>query len=624
MSAATCARPSAVAHEHAARPAGCDSPGVPVKVSVSLPDGTSGGPGIVVAAIRRRSHAASSVTETDAAGETVACVEPGQYAWTATDARRSPAYREPAAISTTGKIELKLGESGPRIVAKVQGLPAGTDAYVRLIRSGNSTGDIFYAHVSGRSEATLGVDANRRYEVSLERGARSEPISIDIALKDAEVVIAGHDEKELRNRAPANVVQALSGVAIPLRTTSPTGAVDDLEALAPIIGGARIIAMGENSHGARENADIRLRFLKWMVEKHGLTALAIEAGVAETSTLDRYVNGGTGTAEETLALLDFWTWNNHETTHALEWLREHNAATPEERHVHIYGIDIQDPSRARNYLVDYLRKVDTSVADMFEKRTNSLGWPNMRVFLNLKPKERGEVEAAASDLVSTLDRSRDSYQRHDSGALSWMVARHQAVVLVQGLQYFNAASGGSALRDQAMAENVAWILERVGAASQVTLWAHNSHVAFGKSGSAGSLPLGKILREKFGKEYLSIGQFFLSGTVRAWDLTYPNDKDDSVEPVQIGPLEGGYIEETLADVSARVFALKMEDIAASAVLRDWFAVPRLRLGMGSDYINLADVTEFARLQDDFDMVLFCRVVTATSPVAAGLRGPHSH
>jgi erythromycin esterase len=56
-------------------------------------------------------------------------------------------------------------------------------------------------------------------------------------------------------------------------------------------------------------------------------------------------------------------------------------------------------------------------------------------------------------------------------------------------------SGGT--RDECMAENVAWILER-NPGARIVLWAHNSHVSRAKPW------MGSHLAERFGAEYLPV------------------------------------------------------------------------------------------------------------------------
>ena len=86
-------------------------------------------------------------------------------------------------------------------------------------------------------------------------------------------------------------------------------------------------------------------------------------------------------------------------------------------------------------------------------------------------------------------------------------ALHNAHIVSQCLRSRASASFG--IRDQSMAENVAWILEQ-NPGQKIVLWAHNGHVARDEGWMGGHLAA------RFGDDYFPVGFATGSGSYYAW------------------------------------------------------------------------------------------------------------
>ena len=89
----------------------------------------------------------------------------------------------------------------------------------------------------------------------------------------------------------------LTAHAIPLATLDPAAPLDDLEPLADLLRGARVVAVGESAHFLREYTVLRHRLLRFLVERGGFTAFGLESGFSEGRTVDAWVSGGPGDLE---------------------------------------------------------------------------------------------------------------------------------------------------------------------------------------------------------------------------------------------------------------------------------------------------------------------------------------
>lgn len=129
--------------------------------------------------------------------------------------------------------------------------------------------------------------------------------------------------------------------AIPFRTEEPSTVTDDLMPLKQVIGDARIVALGEGTHGTREFFKMKHRLTQFLAQEMGFTVFAIEANMPEARRVNAYVLRGEGDPRQALAGMYFWTWNTQEVLDMIEWMREYNASGA--RRIEFWGFDMQTP-----------------------------------------------------------------------------------------------------------------------------------------------------------------------------------------------------------------------------------------------------------------------------------------
>src|SRR6266581_218332 len=138
-----------------------------------------------------------------------------------------------------------------------------------------------------------------------------------------------------------NNVEIVRGIAQPL-----TGSSDDYEALLDLIGDARIVLLGEASHGTHEFYAERAAITKRLIAEKGFTVLAIEADWPDSTRVHRYVRGAMADANADKALSGFrrfptWMWRNTVVVEFVEWLRDFNKnIDPKRAPVGFYGMDL--------------------------------------------------------------------------------------------------------------------------------------------------------------------------------------------------------------------------------------------------------------------------------------------
>ena len=99
--------------------------------------------------------------------------------------------------------------------------------------------------------------------------------------------------------ASAPVVERwIDAAALPLRSVEVDGDLHDLQPLARVIGSSGIVALGESTHGAHEPLAVRNRLFRFLVERLGFTAIALETGLPESRAIAVFVAGGRGAASD--------------------------------------------------------------------------------------------------------------------------------------------------------------------------------------------------------------------------------------------------------------------------------------------------------------------------------------
>lgn len=130
--------------------------------------------------------------------------------------------------------------------------------------------------------------------------------------------------------------------AIRLATVEAGHGFDDMQRLDPVVGDARIVALGEATHGTREFFQLKHRLIEFLANRKGFTIFSIEANMPEAYRLNEYVLQGTGDPKQLLKGMYFWTWNTQEVLELIEWMRQFNQSG--KGHIEFTGFDMQFPT----------------------------------------------------------------------------------------------------------------------------------------------------------------------------------------------------------------------------------------------------------------------------------------
>jgi erythromycin esterase-like protein len=147
-----------------------------------------------------------------------------------------------------------------------------------------------------------------------------------------------------------------------------THSAGDYDPLIELIGDARVVLLGEASHGTREFYRERARITQRLIEEQGFTVVAVEADWPDAYRVNRWVRGTGGDRTAAEALGDFvrfprWMWRNRDVLAFVSWLRHHNdAQAPGARKAGFYGLDLYSLFSSIEAVIRYLDQVDPEAA----------------------------------------------------------------------------------------------------------------------------------------------------------------------------------------------------------------------------------------------------------------------
>ncbi len=329
----------------------------------------------------------------------------------------------------------------------------------------------------------------------------------------------------------------------------------DLDALRPLLAGARVVALGESTHGTREIFTTKDRLIRWMVEHAGATVVAFEASMPEARRINEYVLTGRGDPRAALAGV-FWTWNTEEVLALVEWLRAYNASG--RGRVEFWGFDLQTPTVAADSVRAFVARADPAFLPAVDSAyaVVSAAFAETSGGAQVSPARIRAWGEAASRVSAHLARRRADYlARFDTLEVDW--AEQNARIVEQGAAM---RLPGGVPRDSSMALNLAWIAARGPAADRVVAWAHNSHVERAPGSMGGSLD------RRFGDAYRVIGFAIGEG-----DYTAMGPRGLAAYPAPAAP--AGTVENALSRVGLPRFVLDLRAARADSG-GAWLLEPR--------------------------------------------------
>jgi protein-L-isoaspartate(D-aspartate) O-methyltransferase len=389
--------------------------------------------------------------------------------------------------------------------------------------------------VGGRLVIPVGSDPRVQELVRVTRILEKEYRSEDLA--DVRFVpLVGHEGWAPAEQAPPKRPPRLAAArTLPQRIADccePFGSPEtaELERLLARIGDARLVLLGEATHGTSEFYRMRGRITRELIVRKGFRFVAIEGDWPDAARVDHYVRHLEYPPTEWTAFARFptWMWRNQEVRAFVDWLRDHNAALKPGARAAFHGLDLYSLYDSIRAVLKYLTDVDPATARVARERYGCLTpWQS-------DPATYGHAaltgtystcESEVATVLTSLLRKRLEYAEHDGERFLDVVQNARLVANAERyyrIMYYGSRASWN-LRDSHMFETLQSLLTFYGPDSKGLVWAHNSHIgdaAATEMFARGEHNLGHLCREEFGDSAYAIGFGTYGGTVAAasaWD-----------------------------------------------------------------------------------------------------------
>jgi erythromycin esterase-like protein len=343
--------------------------------------------------------------------------------------------------------------------------------------------------------------------------------------------------------------EAVRALARPLRTPA------DLDPLLERTRTARIVAIGEASHGTHEYYAWRAALTRRLIEEQGFAFVAVEGDWPDCYRVNRSVRLRSGADEDPRDALDAfarwptWMWANDDVVDFCRWLRVVNAERPEEQRVGFYGLDVYSLWDSMHELIGWLREHEPEHAGTA-----------IQALCCFEPfGEDGAEYAFASRFApssceqTVVDLLHDLMEEHGTREFAGdpegrFSAEQNAAVVADAERYYRAMVRGSAeswnVRDVHMADTLDRLLGRSENRShppKAVVWEHNTHIGDARAtdmAAAGMVNVGQLLRDRHGTDdVVLVGFGGHRGGVVAADEWGAQMQRMPVPPARAGSLE---------------------------------------------------------------------------------------
>jgi erythromycin esterase-like protein len=401
--------------------------------------------------------------------------------------------------------------------------------------------------------------------------------------------------------------------------------------LAPIvesIGDARLVLIGEATHGTHEFYGARAELTKALIERKGFNLIAVEADWPDAYRVNRWVQHAAAETGAMAALDDFtrfprWMWRNRDVVAFVEWLRGHNDSRQPSSRVGFYGLDLYSLHTSIDAVLAYLRKIDPDAANRARYRYGCLEDfgedPQAYGYAAAIGLSRSCEDDVVAQLVELRRRAADYASRDGRVAADeYFFAEQNARLVRNAEEYYRAMFGGRVeswnLRDTHMMETLEALLTHVRNTSgdaRAVIWAHNSHLGDARAtdmAARGELNLGQLARQAYGEAAFLIGFTTHTGTVTA-----ASNWDEPAQRRRVRPSMAGSYERLFHDAGMGRLRLQLREGQAREALN----APRLERAIGVIYRpDTERVSHYfrARLSDQFDAVLHIDDTSALEPL----------
>ena len=352
--------------------------------------------------------------------------------------------------------------------------------------------------------------------------------------------------------APVRLVQELTqGKPVRLQIPHyPLRNSADLDPLLREIGDARVVLLGEASHGTADYYLWRAALSKRLIEEKDFDFIAVEGEWSDSYRVNNFIKGPRQDSAAAVSLLrqynrwPTWMWGNYEVASLVNWLNARNQTQAPANKTGFFGLDVYCLWESLADLTPHLQRSDATALQAAQRAR--------RCFQPYSPDAQAYAQAVATASASCRAETNRLWQavlKMTGEAVprdeAQFVAQQHALVALNGERFYRAAATNSTeswnIRDRHMAETLHRLLQLHGPRSKAIIWEHNTHVGdarYTDMARRGEVNVGQLVRKQYGPENVFIVGFgsYQGSVIAASEWGAPIRKME-VPPAQNGSWE---------------------------------------------------------------------------------------
>ena len=407
--------------------------------------------------------------------------------------------------------------------------------------------------------------------------------------------------------------------SIPIKYTESGHDFSDLQPLKKILQNVQVIGLGEATHGTQEFFKMKHRLVEFLVTQMGFTAFALESSYSNCQPINDYILTGKGDRAAILTNQGYMAWDTEEFSAMLNWLRVYNQKVPEKKKIRFYGIDVLSfQGVGREKVLAYVQKYAPEKAATTDSLFRVLAaeennWPG-----RLNQSVLQSAFMPLHELTSYFTTNKNKLVA-SSSPKEWEQAYKFLEVMEQGL-YANvkdvppSLSSKKLSRDEYMAQNLLYIMEKERPGTKFMVWLHNWHISIRPENKN----LGYNLRQSLADRYYALGFECYEGTFQARVLMpdgyWGELRADTIFPVQQSL--AWYLKRT----AAKNLFLNLRNIVSGPVVAKWLETPIRFSGGNWGYRGASKNFEIRKIKNLYDGILFIERSTPVHPTKNAMAG----
>jgi erythromycin esterase len=304
----------------------------------------------------------------------------------------------------------------------------------------------------------------------------------------------------------------------------------DLDVLLKEIGDAKVVLLGEASHGTSEYYTWRAALSKRLIHEKNFNFIAVEGEWADSYRVNNFIKGEKKDSAAVFQLLQqfdrwpTWMWGNHEVASLVGWLNTYNQDKSPDEKAGFFGLDVYCLWESMTELMPYLQEADPSLIRAAQK-VHSCFQPfgaDAQEYAVAVARSMANCQNETNQLWKWVQKSLENKPKKQEADF---VAEQNVLVTLNAERYYRAMVSSSTeswnIRDRHMAQTLKRLLELHGPDSKAIVWEHNTHVGdarYTDMAREGMVNVGQLVRKEYGEENVFIVGFgSYSGSVIAAD-----------------------------------------------------------------------------------------------------------